>query len=90
MIKDEQIDFFNAVAAVLIRCFLLAFCLLLFSFVFYLLAADWAYSVHSKWFDLTRQEFDLMYYYVLAFMKIAAFLFFLIPYIAIKLTIRKK
>jgi len=90
MIKDEQIDCFNAAAGVLIRCFVLAVCLLLFSFVFYLLAGDWAYCVHSKWFDLTRQDFDLMYYYVLASFKIAAFLFFLIPYIAIKLTLRKK
>ena len=90
MIKDEQINCLDAVAGVFLRCFVLAFCLLLFSLVFYLLAADWAYSIHSRWFELSRLHFDLMYYYVMAFMKIASFLFFLLPYIAIKLILRKK
>ena len=90
MIKDEQINWLNAIASVLLWCFVLAFCLLLFSFVFYLLAADWAYRIHSSWFELSRLHFDLMYYYVMAFMKAVSFLFFLIPFIAIKLMLRKK
>ena len=90
MIKDEQINCLDAVAGVFLRCFVLAFCLLLFSFVFYLLAADWAYSIHSRWFEITRHDFDLMYYYVMAFTKIVSFLLFLIPYISIKLILRKK
>ena len=90
MIKDEQINCLDAVAGVCLRCFVLAVCLLLFSFVFYLLAADWAYSIHSSWFELSRHDFDLMYYYVMAFTKIVSFLFFLLPYIAIKLILLKK
>ncbi len=90
MTKDEQNNLLEAAAGVCLRCFVLAFCLLLFSFVFYLLAADWAYSIHSGWFDITRHDFDLMYYYVMASMKIASFLFFLLPYISIKLILRKK
>ncbi len=90
MTKDEQNNLLEAAAGVCLRCFVLAFCLLLLSFVFYLLAADWAYSIHSRWFDITRLQFTLMYYYVMAFMKIASFLFFLFPYIAIKLILRKK
>jgi len=90
MTKDEQNNLLDTAAGVLLRCFVLAVCLLLFSFVFYLLAGNWAYSIHSSWFEITRHDFDLMYYYVMAFMKIASFLFFLIPYIAIKLILRKK
>ncbi len=90
MTKDEQNNLLEAVAGVCLRCFVLAFCLLLFSFVFYLLAADWAYSMHSRWFDISRHEFTLMYYYAMAFFKMAAFLFFLLPYISIKLILRKK
>ncbi|MFC1737645.1 DUF6868 family protein [Planctomycetota bacterium] len=90
MTKDERNDCLEVVAGVCIRCFVLAFCLLLFSFVFYLLAADWAYSIHSRWFEISRLHFDLMYYYVMAFFKIAAFLFFLMPYVSIKLILRKK
>jgi hypothetical protein len=90
MTKDEQNNLLDAVAGICLRCFVLAFCLMLFSFAFYLLAADWAYSIHSSWFDITRLQFTLMYYGLMAFMKIAAFLFFLFPYISIKLILRKK
>jgi hypothetical protein len=90
MTKDEQNNLLEAAAGICLRCFVLAFCLLLFSFVFYLLAANWAYCIHSKWFDITRHEFTLMYYYVMAFFKMAGFLLFLFPYIAIKLILRKK
>ena len=90
MTKDEQNNLLEAVAGICLRCFVLAFCLLLFSFVFYLLAADWAYSIHSKWFDISRHDFDLMLYCWMAFIKIVSFLFFLIPFIAIKLMLRKK
>jgi len=90
MTKDEQNNLLDAVAGVLLRCFVLSVCLLLFWFVFYLAAGGWAYSIHSRWFELSRHDFDLMYYYVMAFFKMASFLFFLIPYIAIKLILRKK
>jgi hypothetical protein len=80
----------DAVAGVCLRCFVLAVCLLLFSFVFYLLAGDWAHCIHSKWFDITRHEFTLMYYCLMGFMKIAAFLFFLLPFVSVKLILRKK
>ena len=90
MTNDEQNKLLDVLAGVFLRCFVLAVCLLLFSFVFYLLAGDWAYSIHSRWFQLTRHDFDLMYYYVMAFMKIASFLFFLFPYVSIKLILRKK
>jgi len=90
MTNDEQNNLLDAVAGICLRCFVLAVCLLLFSFVFYLLAADWAYSMHSGWFEISRLHFDLMYYYLMAFMKIAGFLFFLFPYISIKLILRKK
>ena len=90
MTKDELNNLLEAVAGICIRCFLLAVCLLLFSLTFYLLAADWAYKIHSIWFGISRLHFDLMYYYVMGFMKIVSFLFFLLPYVSIKLILRKK
>ena len=90
MTKDEQNNLLEAAAGICLRCFVLAFCLLLFSFVFYLLAADWAYSIHSSWFEISRHDFELMNYYGMAFTKIVSFLFFLIPYVSIKLILRKK
>jgi hypothetical protein len=90
MTKDEQDNFLDAVAAVFLRCFVLAVCLLLLWFLFFLVGADWAYSIHSRWFELSRVHFDLMIYYGMAFFKMAAILFFLLPYVSIKLILRKK
>jgi len=89
MDKDEQNNLLDAMAGIFVRCFFLSVGILLFWFVFYLLAGNWAYSVHSKWFELSRHDFDLMSYYGMAFIKLCAFLFFLFPYLAIKLVLRK-
>ena len=90
MTKDEQNNLLDVVAGILLRCFILSFCLLLLWFVLYLLAADWAYSIHSRWFEIDRHNFDLMNYYGMGILKIAAFLFFLFPFVSIKLILRKK
>jgi len=90
MTKDEQNRMLDAVAGVFLRCFVLAVCLLLFWFVFYLVGGDWAYSIHSKWFELSRLHFGLMNYYGMALIKITSFLIFLFPYVAIKLILAKK
>jgi len=90
MTKDELNNILDAKAGVLLRCFVLSFCLLLFWFVLYLLAADWIYCIHSKWFEISRHDFDLMNYYGMGLIKIVSFLFFLFPFISIKLILRKK
>ncbi|MHC4260409.1 MAG: DUF6868 family protein [Planctomycetota bacterium] len=90
MTRDEQNNLLEAVAGICLRCFVLAVCLLLLWFVFYLLAADWAYSMHSRCFDLSRREFELFCYGGSGLVKIFALLFFLFPYISIKLVLRKK
>jgi hypothetical protein len=90
MNAEERKDCLEAVAGILLRCFLLTFCLMLIWFVIFLVGVDWAYKIHSSWFNITRTKFDLMMYYGLAFFKMTAFLFFLIPYISIKLFLRNK
>ena len=90
MTKDEQNNLLDAAAGICIRCFLHSVVLLLFWFVFYLAAGDWAYSIHSKWFELSHHHFELMNYYAMAFAKIIVFLFFLVPYLSIKLLLLKK
>ncbi|HUW19547.1 MAG TPA: hypothetical protein VMW16_09615 [Sedimentisphaerales bacterium] len=90
MTKDEQNDMLDAAAGIFLRCFVLAVCLLLLWFVFFLVGADWAYGIHSRWFGLSRLHFDLMIYYGLAFFKMAAILFFLLPYVSIRLILRKR
>ena len=89
MTTQEQTDIFNTLAAILLWCFVLSIALLLLWFVGFLLAGDFAYGVHSRWFELSRPAFDLMNYYGMAFVKACAIIYFLFPYIAIKIVVRK-
>jgi hypothetical protein len=90
MNKDEQTNLLHGVASIFLRCFFLSVTLLLLWFVFYWVAGDWAYNIHSRWFELSRHDFDLINYYGMALIKICAILFFLFPYLSIKLVLRKK
>jgi hypothetical protein len=44
----------------------------------------------SKPFDLTTHEINLINFFALAFIKSCVLIFFLIPYVAIRLVLRKK
>jgi hypothetical protein len=55
-----------------------------------LTAGDWAYGLHARWFELSRRDYALVNYWGIAFAKVGAILFFLIPYFSIKLVQRKK
>ena len=86
----KQNDLLDAVAGVCIRCFVLSICLLLLWFVFYLVAGNWVYTIHSRWFEIDRYSFDMMNYHWMGTVKIVSFLFFLLPFVSIKLILRKK
>ena len=49
-----------------------------------------AYEIHSKWFSLTRHEFDVIYYCGTGLLKLCVFLLFLFPCIAIRLVLGKR
>lgn len=89
MNKEERINLMENLAGIFIRCFFLTFALLILWFVLFLAADDWGYCIQSYWFELNRYEYDLLNYYGMAFVKMCAFIFFLFPYIAIKLVLRK-
>ena len=90
MINDELNNLLEVTAGVLIRCFLLSFCLLLFWFFFYLAASDWMYSMHSRLIQIDRHSFDMMCYYGISFIKMVSFLFFFFPYLSIKLVLQHR
>lgn len=66
-------------------CVILNFGLLLWWFVMLLVAHDWVYKIHSRWFKLTEERFDAIHYAGLAFFKIATFILYLAPYVALKI-----
>ena len=90
MKKGEVDALLERLAGILIRSFFLAIVLLLFWFFLYVLGGGgWSYSLNSPWSTLTRHDFDMLNYCAMAFVKMCAILFFLIPYLAIRLVLRK-
>ena len=90
MNKGEMNYLLDKVAGILIRCFFLAYALLILWFFLYVLVGDLGYGMHAQWFELSRHDYALINYYGMAFVKVCAIIFFLFPYFAIKLVLRKR
>ncbi len=82
-------DGLEMAAQVLIRCFLGGVILLLLWFGAILLAPDWLYTTNARWFAITREQFVLVNYCGIAAVKIFVYVVFLIPYICVRLVLRK-
>lgn len=90
MNKDEENNLLDLLSSILVRCLFFSFALLFLWGAIYFLGGDLIYGVHSKWFEMSRHEYDLLNYYGMAFTKIFAILFFLFPYLSIRLVLGKK
>ena len=88
--STDLITTLEYLSQILLRCFLFAFALLFFVFFMVVLGGDFASSIHSQLFDITKHQFDLIVYGGMIYMKTITFLFFLIPYISIRMVLKKK
>ncbi len=59
--------------------------LLLWWALFLLLAHDWTYRLHSKWFKISIEQFDAIHYAGIAIFKLGVFMFNLVPYFALRI-----
>lgn len=66
-------------------CAIINLGLYLWWFLFIWLAHDWTYRFHTRWFNLSLQQFDAVHYAGLAVYKIAIFFFNLVPYFALRI-----
>lgn len=85
----EQIKMWNALAEVFLWCFVFSMALIVLWLVAFLAVGDIITTTHGMWFGLTRRELSALIYGGIAYAKINTLLFFLFPYAAIKLVIRK-
>jgi hypothetical protein len=82
-------DRLEVTAKILLRCFILNFALILFWFFFFLIGSSrWGFEFHSKIFDITSHEFAVINYCGIAFAKLCNLIFFLVPYVAIRLVLK--
>lgn len=89
-LSEEVVQIMNAIAGILLRCFIMTVAALLFVWVMVLIMGDSFYSIHSLFFDIPRKKYDQFLLYSLTFMKVANVLFFLFPFLAIKHFLREK
>ncbi len=59
--------------------------LLLFWGLWLMLAHDFVYRTHGKWFKLSVERFDTIHYAGIAFFKVCIFLFNIVPYFALRI-----
>ncbi len=80
----------DTVAKILIRCFWMGIAFQLFLLLWALPGAEFAHSMHSKLFQISRHEFDLIMYCCMGLVKLVSIVGFLIPYLAIRLVMRQQ
>jgi hypothetical protein len=71
------------VRKVLAWCAVMNIGLLVWWFMFFVLAHDWTYRLQSKWVNISVETFDAIHHGGMAFFKIGTLLFILIPYFAL-------
>ncbi len=59
--------------------------LLMWWFLFFLLAHDLLYRMHSTWFNIPVDRFDAIHYGGMGLFKIGIILFNLVPYLALRI-----
>lgn len=59
--------------------------ILLWWFLIIMYARDWIYQLHSKFYDITKEHFNLLHYAGIMLYKIAIWLLFIVPYIALRI-----
>jgi len=75
--------YIESIRAFFMWCTILNVALLVLSSLICVCAGNWAYRIHSKWFSISRETFNMAKYSFLGLYKMLIFVFGLIPYIAL-------
>ncbi|MCK9491593.1 MAG: hypothetical protein M0Q24_05850 [Sulfurimonas sp.] len=67
----------------LLWCSLINISILLIWFAMFVVAHEFIYNLHSRWFKISYEKFDSIHYSAMAFWKLSVFLFNLVPYIVL-------
>jgi Family of unknown function (DUF6868) len=69
----------------LLWCTVINYGVLFLWWLFFMLAHDWIYQLHGKWFRLSVEQFDALHYAGMALYKVGILLLNLVPSIALRL-----
>ncbi|MHB1174728.1 MAG: DUF6868 family protein [Sulfuriferula sp.] len=71
------------IKAMLLWCAAINYAILFVWFAVFVLAHDWMYRLHTRWFRLSVETFDTVHYASMATCKLGIFLLNLVPFIAL-------
>jgi len=86
----ERNEFFEYLAKILIRTLFLGLALLILWLLFFAFATDWMYRMQSQWFEMSKASFHLINYCGIGLLKITILVFFLFPYLSVRLVLQEK
>jgi hypothetical protein len=64
-------------------CAVINYGILVIWFLFFMLAHDWMYLFHSRWFHISVEQFDMLHYVGMAIYKIGVLLLNLVPFVVL-------
>ena len=65
-------------------CVVLNLGMLTLWFLAIVFARDFVFRIHSWWFEISEESFDEIHYTMMAYYKLAVFLFYLTPYLVLR------
>jgi hypothetical protein len=77
----------EVITAVLAWSTLINLALLIWWFLFFTLAHDWTYQLHTKWFRFSPERFDAIHYSLMGVFKMGVIVFNLVPYLALRIVV---
>jgi len=66
-------------------CIVMNWIVLAWWLLFFIIAHDWMYRIHSKWFKIPVETFDAIHYGGMGIFKAAILVFNLVPYLALRI-----
>ena len=78
----------DMVRKVLLWCAVINYGILLAWILFFIVAHDWLYLFHSRWFHLSVEQFDMLHYAGMSVFKLGILLLNLVPWIALHIAHR--
>jgi hypothetical protein len=79
----------EVVRKTLLWCAAINYGILLVWFLFFILAHDWLFLLHSQWFRLTVEQFDTLHYAGMSIYKLGILLLNIVPYFALGIALRE-
>ena len=87
--QESTRNVFDMLAKVLLRCWIFGSVLLVIWLGAAWLLSDIIHKLHGPMFGITSHEFDVIFYCIIGILKLFVSVFFFIPWLSIRLVLKK-